>query len=476
MGAPSRDDAPAAKAGRIPPHSDEAERGVLGCALLEPDRVIDLCIERQLSADSFYGPWHRALYDFLLEMRNDGRAIDLLTVGERLQTLGRVDQVGGEEYIEKLVDSTPTAAHAEYYIDLVRQKHMLRCIIDRSREAIDSCYDGEEDADTILDTAEQSLYDIAEFQTSGIVPWSQAIKDSMEQIEKAIQLRKDITGVATGFYQLDKITHGLQPGDMIIVAARPSMGKTSLAMNIAENAALGSGPDRKKHAVAIFSLEMSRESLVKRMLCSRATVPSHKLSGGYISAEHHSQLVQAADALSQAKIFVDDSAGLTPIEVRARARRLKRKHDIDLIVVDYLQMMNYPLFAKEGRQRETAAISGAMKAMAKELKLPVIVLSQLSRAPEQRGGGAIPKLSDLRDSGSIEQDADVVCLLRRPCKYPEDEEFHDKTLAIIDIAKQRNGPTGEIRLNFIDELTRFENRVEGVDQPENFQPSSGGVG
>jgi replicative DNA helicase len=471
----ARDDAPA-RTGRVPPHSEEAERGVLGSALLDADRVIDLCIERRLSAEAFYIPWHRALFDFLVQIHNEGRPIDLLTVSERLRTLGQLEQVGGEGYIERLIDGTPTAAHAEYYIDLVRQKHMLRSIIDRSREAIDACYEGVDNADTILDASEQALYDIAEFQTSGVIPWSQAIKESMEHIEKIMQLHKDVTGVPTGYLDLDKITHGLQPGDLVIIAARPSMGKTSLAMNIAENAALGAGPDRKRHAVAIFSLEMSRESLVKRMLCSRAGVPSHKLSGGYISAEHHSRLVQAADALSQAQIYVDDSAGLTPIDVRARARRLKRKFGIELVVVDYLQMMNFPQFARDGRQRETAAISGAMKAMAKELRIPVVVLSQLSRAPETRDRSAVPKLSDLRDSGSIEQDADVVCLLRRPCKYPQDDEFQDKTLAILDVAKQRNGPTGEIRLNFIEELTRFENRAEGVDRPETFQPSSGGMG
>jgi replicative DNA helicase len=265
------------------------------------------------------------------------------------------------------------------------------------------------------------------------------------------------------------------PGTHNFVANDICVHNTSLAMNIAENVAIGNTWDKVPRPVAIFSLEMSREALVRRMLCSRAGVPSHKLSGGYISNDLHSQLVRAADELSQAKIFVDDSAGLSAIEVRARARRLKRKYGIELIVIDYLQMMNYPQFAKEGRQRETAAISGAMKAMAKELKIPVVVLSQLSRAPEQRDKTAVPKLSDLRDSGSIEQDADVVCMLRRPCKYPDDDEFHDKTLAILDVAKQRNGPTGEIRLNFIDELTRFESRAEGVDRRESFAPSHGGV-
>jgi replicative DNA helicase len=250
------------------------------------------------------------------------------------------------------------------------------------------------------------------------------------------------------------------------------MGKTSLAMNIAENVALGRVADNVKRPVAIFSLEMSREALARRMLFSHASVQAFK---SYLSQEDHGRLVQAADALSRAPILVDDSAGLTPVELRARARRLKRKYSIGLIVVDYLQMMNAPGFAKEGRQREVSFISGSLKAMAKELKVPVLVLSQLNRSPETRDRTAVPKLSDLRDSGSIEQDADVVGLLRRPCKYPEDEQFHDKTLAILDIAKQRNGPTGEVRLNFIDEFTRFENRVTGVDQPEAFGPSQGEV-
>ncbi len=449
---------------RVPPSSDEAERGVLGSALVDAQRVLDLCIERQVNAEAFYAPAHRTLFELLIEMHDQGKPVDILTVTERLKALDLLERVGGDMYVERLIDSTPTSANAEFYIDIVRQKHLLRTIIDRAREAVESCYAGEEDADLILDKTEQALFDIANVQRQTIVPWSSVIKDTMVHIDQIISMRRDITGIPTGFYDLDRMTKGLQPGDLVIIAARPSMGKTSLAMNIVENVATGNVEDRKPRAVAIFSLEMSRESLVKRMLCSHAGVPSSKLSGGYISAEHHSRLVQAADALSKAQIYVDDSAGLSPVEVRARARRLKKRAGIELIVVDYLQMMNYPQYAKEGRQRETAAISGAMKAMAKELKVPVVVLSQLSRAPETRDKFAVPKLSDLRDSGSIEQDADVVGLLRRPCKYPDDERSGDKTLAILDIAKQRNGPTDEIELNFIDELTRFENRVQGVDR------------
>ena len=462
-----------AKGHRAPPASDEAERGLLGAALLDAQRVLDLCTERQITPDSFYSPAHKTLFELFQDLHQAGKPVDLVVVTERLRTLGLAERVGGEVYVEKLIDSTPTSANAEYYIDIVRQKHLLRTVIDKSREAIDLCYAGEEDADMILDKTEQALFDISNVQRQTVVPWAHVVKDAMGQIEHIISLRRDITGLPTGFYDLDKMTKGLQPGDLIIIAARPSMGKTSLAMNIAENVSTGDVEDRQPRSVAIFSLEMSREALVKRMLCSRAAVPSQKLSGGYISNEVHSRLVQSADALSKAQIFVDDSAGLSPVEVRARARRLKKRFSIELIVVDYLQMMNYSQFAKEGRQRETAAISSAMKAMAKELKVPVVVLSQLSRAPETRDRLAIPKLSDLRDSGSIEQDADVVVLLRRPCKYPDDEQYHDKTLAILDIAKQRNGPTGEIELNFIDELTRFENRARGVDSVPPPGASSG---
>jgi replicative DNA helicase len=465
----------AAKAARVPPHSEEAERGLLGSMLLDAERVVDLCIEGQIAPESFYVQWHRVLFELLVDMHNEGRPVDLLTVSERLRDLGRLDQAGGATYLEKLVDACPTPAHAEYYLDLVRQKCLLRRVIDTSREAIDACYAGEEDADGILDRVEQEFFNVSGMQRATMLPWANLIKDALGHIDQIIQLRKEVTGVPTGFNNLDRITRGMQGGDMVIIAARPSMGKTSLAMNIAEFVALGETADHEPRPVAVFSLEMSREAIVKRMLCSRAGVAAHKLSGGFVSQEQFQQLVHCADTLSRAKVFIDDTAGLSAVELRARARRLKRKYDIQLVVVDYLQMMNYPQFAKEGRQRETAAISGALKAMAKELRIPVIVLSQLSRAPETRDRLAIPKLSDLRDSGSIEQDADVVCLLRRPCMYPEDEEAQDKTLAIVDVAKQRNGPTGEVRLNFIGDLTRFQDRVEGVDQPAGFAPSSGEV-
>ncbi|MBU1694463.1 MAG: replicative DNA helicase [Verrucomicrobia bacterium] len=456
--------APAARTDRIPPYSEDAERGVLGSALLDAGRVVDLAVERGPRPESFYVPAHQALFELFIEMNHEGRPVDLLTVGDRLRERGQLEQMGSAAFLEHLVDSTPTPAHAEYYIELVRQKHLLRLIIDRAREAIDTTYAAEEDADSILGKVEQSFFEISDLQRGQMPPWPNLIVQAVEEIEKIYALKKGLTGIPTGFHDLDRILLGLQPADMIVLAARPSMGKTSLALNIVENVALGLGGDHEARPVAVFSLEMSREQLVRRMICSHAEVSSHKLSGGYISTEYHGRLMNSASALNKAKVLLDDTAGLEVLELRSRARRLKRRFDIQLIVVDYMQMLNYPQFASEGRQRETAAISGALKGMAKELRIPVLVLSQLSRAPETRSTTAIPRLSDLRDSGSIEQDADVVLLLRRPCKYADDQEHEDITLAIVEVAKHRNGPTGIVKMNFEEDFTRFENRAAGVDQ------------
>lgn len=441
---------------RIPPHSEEAEYGVLGSILVESDRVINLAVERQISPATFYNPQHQVLFEHMLALREQNKPIDLITLVDRLTAANLLDKVGGSSAIQRIVDSTPTAAHAEYYIDIVRDKYLLRTVISHAREAIDECYRQEKDADFLLDKVEQTFYDISHNRQERVPAWDVMIMDSMKKIDLAIREKREITGIPTGFVDLDRVTSGLQPNDMFIIAARPSMGKTSLAMNIVEHVATGNNALRTKYPVAVFSLEMSTEALVKRMLCSRAGISMKNLSEGYVSREKHDHLVTAAAELTDAKIFVDDTPGLEPIELRARARRLKKKHDIQLIVIDYLQMMNYSKFAREGRQREVAGISGALKSMAKELQVPVIVLSQLSRAPEARDGK--PKLSDLRDSGSIEQDADVVGLLRRPNRYADDDNREDPTLAILDIAKQRNGPTGEIRLTFVDQITRFENR------------------
>ena len=459
---------------RIPPYSEEAERGVLGAVLLDPG-ALDKAVERGVLADAFYLRIHQELFEVLLAMVQEGRPVDLLTVGERLRSLGRFEGLGGQAFLEGLVDSTPTAAHAEYYIDIIRQKFILRSIIARSAEAQEACFGADEDADVILGKTEQAFFDITELQRTAITPWSDLINVAMEEIEIIFQEKKGITGVPTGYRDLDDILQGLQKGDMVVLAARPSMGKTSLALNIAENVALGKDqPDQKPQPVAVFSLEMSKEQLVRRMICSNAEVPSHKLTGGYLSKDLHGRLTQAASQLRKAPILLDDTAGLEVLELRSRARRMKRKHDIAMIVVDYLQMLHYPQFAREGRQLETAATSGALKGMAKELKVPVLVLSQLSRAPEQRSDSAKPRLSDLRDSGAIEQDADVVLLLRRPSRYEEDPQHEDRRLAYLEVAKHRNGRTGMVELNFEEELTRFENRTRGVDRDAGFAPAGEG--
>ena len=449
---------------RVLPYSEEAERGTLGAALLDASRVLDLCLVKQLAPEAFYVRTHSVIFETLLQMSREGRPIDILTVGDRLRDLGQLEVARGRPYLESLIDSTPTAAHAEYYIDIVYQKFLLRRIIDRARAAVDLCYTSEEDAKAVLNQVEQSVFEIASQQRADFVPWSDMIKAGMKEIELIFQTKKGSSGIPTGFSDLDEMLLGMKPGEMIVLAARPSMGKTSLALNIAENVATLHVEDPVARPVAVFSLEMSSDQLVRRMLCSRARVPSHKLSRGYIGEINHAELVKAADALMKSPMYLDDTAGLDAIELWSRARRMKRKYDIQLIVIDYLQMLNYPQFAKEGRQRETAAISGLLKAMAKDLRVPVLVLSQLSRAPETRGSLAIPKLSDLRDSGSIEQDADVVLMLRRPCKYPEDERSDDQSLAIVEVAKNRNGPTGSMDLNFSDEYTRFDNRVAEDDR------------
>ncbi|TAN36731.1 MAG: replicative DNA helicase [Verrucomicrobia bacterium] len=439
---------------RLPPYSEEAERGVLGSLLLDAVRVLDLCRTGQVLTESFYVPSHQVVFQTLAEMVDHGRPVDMLTVGDFLNRQGQLEKIGGAAFLERIVDATPTAAHAEYYIRLVREKHLLRMMISEAQKAIETCYAAELEPDRILNNTEQAFYDIANAQHRELAKWEDLVKDGMQKLDQLINGEGEM-GLGSGFTDLDKLTHGLQKSELIILAARPSMGKTSLALNIAENVALHHEGNRP---VAVFSLEMSSEQLVRRMICCRARVSAHKLSEGFVSRELHGNLVGATDALMKAPIVIDDTAGLEVMELRSRARQLKRKHNIELIVVDYLQLLHYSEFAGEGRQIEVAKISSELKTMAKELQLPVLVLSQLSRAPEIRGKASVPKLSDLRDSGAIEQDADVVLLLRRPCKYPDDERSADKTLAVLDVAKNRNGPTGDFDLNFFDEFTRFESR------------------
>ena len=477
----------------VPPHSSEAERGVLGSILLDTAgadddaRVFDLCLAKGLTPDSFYEPKNRALFETLLDMSRATLPIDAVTLDERLRALGRLDAVGGVAYIQSLVDATPTSAHAEYYIDIVRQKHLLRMMIQRARETESKCFGeaGAANADLLLGEVEKTFLEIG--GAAGVqLEWKTAVDSTLRSIERTFDRGAGVfDGLSTGFMDLDSTLQGLKPGEMIVVAARPSVGKTSLAMNIAECVSMGQdingqpakNDGGKKHPVLVFSLEMSTESLANRMLCGRAGVSAWRIQHGLMAKNERSEASQrlftAAAALKEAPLYIDDAGGLDVMDMRARARRMKRRHGIDLVVIDYLQLCNCREFAKQGRQIETSQISGQIKSMAKELHIPVIVLSQLSRANEQRGDKiAKPKLSDLRDSGAIEQDADVVFLLRRPVMTSSDPEHDKENLAIVDVAKHRNGPTGEVRMNFYRDCTRFGNRDRREDQEggENGEP------
>lgn len=460
----------ASKNDRRPLYNEDAERGALGSILLDAPKVLDFCIEKQISPDSFYLRPHQLIFATMRDMAEAGRPVDVLTLSDRLKAQGHLEEVGGTAFLNQLLDSTPTAAHAEYYVDLVRQNHLLRRIVDCSRTAENECYTSVEDADQILAQVEQDFFTISEERHGAMQSWAQAVKDTMVTVEHIFQSKKGISGIPTGYRDLDQMLLGLHNSEMVILAARPSMGKTSLAMNIAEHIALGK-VDQTPRPVGIFSLEMSREQLVMRMLCSHARINAHELASGRLNTVNHGLLATAADALMKAPLYLDDTGGLDILELRARARRMKKKFGIALFIIDYLQLLHSKEHRREGRQVEIASISGALKNMAKELKVPVLVLSQLNRAPEAKDREGKPRLADLRDSGSIEQDADVVGLLRRPGLYRDDSDIkaEDENLAILEIAKQRNGPTGEIKLTFLNHIMRFEDRAEGsAFQPPNM--------
>lgn len=449
---------------RIPPHDEGVERGLLGSSLLDGN-TIDLCHQKHIHAESFYLTKHRLIYEHLEQMHDEDLPIDLLTVRERFEEVGILDKIGGREYLEELLESTPTAAHAGYYCDIIYNKYVLRCLIAKAQSSIQDCYDPDKDASLVLSQAEENIFEIGQHRDSRVKPWDEALTDEMDEINHIMEGRKDATGILTGYADIDRLLQGLHKTDLIIIAARPSMGKTSLAMNIAEKISLMGDDNQDPIPVGIFSLEMSREQLVRRMIFSKARVSARCLID-HVTAENHAKLMQACDRLKTAEIHIDDTPSLEAPELRSRARRMKRQHDIKMIVVDYLQLMNYSKYGRENRQRETAAISGSLKAMAKELDVPVVVLSQLNRSPESRDGS--PRLSDLRDSGSIEQDADVVCMLRLPGRY---DDSVDESLAILDIAKHRNGETGEVKLSFLREYTRFEDRIEIEDNEMEYDES-----
>jgi replicative DNA helicase len=476
---------------KIPPSSTEAERACLGAILLDTagrgdDRVMDLCMTGQISPETFYDPRNRIIYKAMTDINHRSKPLDAVTLIEELKVTNMLEAAGGLGYIENLLVEVPTTAHAEHYIKIIRGKHLRRMMIDRAAKVVEKCYDEQEypDPRAVLGEAEKSFLEIG-VESGSKMSWGDAVEESYKRIGTIFDSGgKTLEGLSTGLTHLDEKLQGLKNSEMIVIAARPSVGKTSLAMNIAESCALGRDMNNipvksdggKKHPVLVFSLEMPVEALSKRMLAGRAHVNMWRLQRNMCTRREkenmNNDLCVAADELREALLYVDDTAGLDVMDLRARARRYKKQCGIELIVIDYLQLCCCREYARQGRQIEVSQISQQIKAMAKELKIPVIVLSQLSRANEQRGDKfERPKLSDLRDSGAIEQDADVVFLLRRPSRTPSDPDSADETLAIIDVAKNRNGETGEVKVDFIKEYVRFRDREIPRSEESNFQTS-----
>lgn len=435
---------------RVPPHSIEAEQSVLG-GLMLVDRAWEQVADRLTESD-FYRRDHRLIFRALAALAEDNDPRDVVTVGEWLERVDLSEEAGGPAYLTSLANSTPGAANVRAYADIVRDHSITRQLLQVTHEIAESAYRPEgRDSHALLEAAEQKVFQIREQGARGsgaFIPIKESIKAAFQNLERLYELEGAITGVPTGFQDFDEKTAGLQPSDLIIVAGRPAMGKTSFAMNIAENAALTTGK-----AVAVFSMEMAAIQLVTRMISSLGRVNQHRLRTGNLKDEDWPRISSAMNMLAETQIFIDETGGLSPTDLRARARRLKREHDVCMIVVDYLQLMEIP-GNKENRATELSEISRSLKALAKELDVPVVALSQLNRGVEQRPDKR-PMMSDLRESGAIEQDADVIVFIYRDEVYNEDSP--DRGRAEIIIGKQRNGATGKVMLTFLGEYTRFEN-------------------
>jgi replicative DNA helicase len=440
------------------PLSEDGEKGVICSLLLAPREIADICILR-LRSDAFYIPAHQIIYNLVIEFRDKGKPIDFISLRQALKDRNQLEETGGVEYLNELYTFVPTAANANYYVEIVREKYVLRRLILACNRLTSQCYENQEELEALLDDAEREIFAITgEHVKTDVIPTKDLVMAAIEQIEKLYEKRNAVTGIPTGFIELDRMTDGLHPAEMVVIAARPSMGKTALAMNIAEHVSLDIGKP-----VMVFSLEMSSQQLVQRLLCSRAKVNLQRVRNGFLSERDFPSLTTAAAKLAGAKLFIDDTPGLSVIELRAKARRMKSQYDIELIVIDYLQLLrSTSRRAQDNRQLEISEISGGVKALAKELNVPIVVVAQLNRQPDTRAKeGGRPRLSDLRESGSIEQDADVVGLLVRSEYYETDDEAKQEKAgeAELIIAKQRNGPTGDIPLTFLKEFTRFENRA-----------------
>ena len=451
---------------RQPPHSIEAEQGVLGCIFLSPNECVGDCIGKFRSgSEVFYDLRHRTIYETVVEMFDRKQAIDIITVQQVLRDRQQLDSVGGVAYLASLPDAVPSAANLGYYVDIAREKYILRRMIGTCTEVVSRAYDHQGEVDELLDEVERDVLKIAEER---VEQKSSTIKDlvhaAINRIEEYHQNQGGLTGIGTGFPDLDRMTTGLHPGEMIVIAARPSIGKTSLAMNIAETVAID-----QKLPVGVFSLEMTAEQLVLRMLCSRSRVNLRNITSGFLAERDFPKLTGTAGKLAAAPLFIDDSPALSILQMRAKARRMHQQHGIKLFVIDYLQLLHSTSRRTENRQQEIADISSGVKALAKELDVPVVALSQLNRGLESRTDKR-PMMSDLRESGAIEQDADVIMFVYREAVYCEKcknkeltcDENHERNAEII-IGKQRNGPIGTVNMVFMGEYTKFENQSKRDD-------------
>ncbi|MFL6649023.1 MAG: replicative DNA helicase [Sulfurifustaceae bacterium] len=446
---------------KVPPQSIDAEQSLLGGLLLDNQRW-DAIADR-VSVDDFYRREHRLIFGAIAALCNENSPADVITVSERLEQAGDLEKAGGLAYLGALANNTPSAANVPAYADIVRERSILRQLITTANDVSEAAYNpGERNADEVLDFAEKRIFDINENRArkrGGFQPIASILTQTVDRIDQLYRTQGTVTGVPTGFTDLDDKTSGLQPSDLIIIAGRPSMGKTTLAMNIAENAAVG-----HKLPVAIFSMEMPGTQLAMRMIASLGRINSHRVRTGKLDDEDWPRLTSAVSLLSDAPIFIDDTPALSPMELRARVRRIKREHGLGLIIVDYLQLMQSgDSSSAENRATEVSSITRALKGIAKEMNVPLIAMSQLNRSLEQRTDKR-PVMSDLRESGAIEQDADVILFIYRDEVYNEDSP--SKGTAEVIIGKQRNGPIGKIVLTFLGEYTKFENYISGGSERE----------